>query len=118
MYDTKKFNLGDNCAIVIGGKINGRLADLKPNDKLIFSYDEINGVNVANRLRWWKTAGNENAAGAANDAVIALPGNRRFKRVPSRGALIFSEIGRQLAAGLAASVSGHDKKSVPSGRLC
>jgi len=50
MYDTKKFNLGDNCAIVIGGKINGRLADLKPNDKLVFSYDEINGVNVANRI--------------------------------------------------------------------
>jgi hypothetical protein len=50
MFDTKKFNLGDNCAIVIDGKINGRLADLKPNDKLVFSYDEINGVNVANRI--------------------------------------------------------------------
>jgi hypothetical protein len=50
MFDTKKFNLGDNCAIVIDGKINGRLADLKPNDKLVFSYDEINGVNVASRI--------------------------------------------------------------------
>ena len=50
LYDTKKFNLGDNCAIVIAGKINGRLADLKPNDKLVFSYDEINGVNVASRI--------------------------------------------------------------------
>jgi hypothetical protein len=50
LFDTKKFNLGDNCAIVINGKINGRLADLKPNDKLVFSYDEINGVNVANRI--------------------------------------------------------------------
>ena len=50
MFDTKKFNLGDNCAIVIDGRINGRLADLKPNDKLVFSYDEINGVNVANRI--------------------------------------------------------------------
>ena len=50
MFDTKKFNLGDNCAIVIDGKINGRLADLKPNDKLVFSYDEVNGVNVANRI--------------------------------------------------------------------
>jgi len=50
LFDTKKFNLGDNCAIVIDGKINGRLADLKPNDKLVFSYDEINGVNVANRI--------------------------------------------------------------------
>jgi hypothetical protein len=50
LFETKKFNLGDNCAIVIGGKINGRLSDLKPNDKLVFSYDEINGVNVANRI--------------------------------------------------------------------
>ena len=50
LYDTRKFILGDNCAIVIAGKINGRLADLKPNDKLVFSYDEINGVNVANRI--------------------------------------------------------------------
>jgi hypothetical protein len=49
-FDTKKFALGDNCAIVINGKINGQLADLKPNDKLVFSYDEINGVNVANRI--------------------------------------------------------------------
>jgi hypothetical protein len=50
LFDEKKFNLGDNCAIVIDGKINGRLSDLKPNDKLVFSYDEINGVNVANRI--------------------------------------------------------------------
>jgi len=50
MFDTKKFNLGDNCAIVIDGKINGRLSDLKSNDKLVFNYDEINGVNVANRI--------------------------------------------------------------------
>ena len=50
LYDTRKFNLGGNCAIVIDGRINGRLAELKPNDKLVFSYDEINGVNVANRI--------------------------------------------------------------------
>jgi hypothetical protein len=49
-FDTKKFNLGDNCAIVIDGKINGRLSDLKPNDKLVFNYNEINGVNVASRI--------------------------------------------------------------------
>lgn len=50
LFDTRKFTLGDNCAIVIGGKLNGQLADLKPNDKLVFSYDEINGVNVASRI--------------------------------------------------------------------
>ncbi len=50
LFDEKKFNLGDNCAVVVNGKIGGRLADLKPNDKLVFSYDEINGVNVASRI--------------------------------------------------------------------
>jgi hypothetical protein len=48
--DTKKFNLADGCAIVINGKPDGKLADLKPNDRLDVSYDEINGVNVANRI--------------------------------------------------------------------
>ena len=50
MFDTKKFSVADNCAIVINGKPDGKLSDLKPNDKLLFSYDEINGVNVLNRI--------------------------------------------------------------------
>jgi hypothetical protein len=50
VFDTKKFNVADNCAIVINGKPDGQLSDLKPNDKLVFSYDEINGINVVNRI--------------------------------------------------------------------
>jgi hypothetical protein len=50
VFDTKKFNVADNCAVVINGKPNGQLGDLKPNDKLILSYDEIDGVNVVNRI--------------------------------------------------------------------
>lgn len=50
MFAAKKFNVADNCAIVVNGKPNGHLDDLKPNDKLTFSYDEINGVNVVNRI--------------------------------------------------------------------
>lgn len=49
-FSSKKFNLADNCAIVINGRTDARLGDLKPNDKLVFSYDEINGVNVVNRI--------------------------------------------------------------------
>ena len=64
MFDTKKFNLGDNCAIVIDGKINGRLSDLQLNDKLTFNYDEINGVNVANP----DCAGGQSGAGAGSAA--------------------------------------------------
>jgi hypothetical protein len=50
LFSSKKFNLADNCAIVINGKTAGQLSDLKPNDRLVFSYDEINGVNVVNRI--------------------------------------------------------------------
>ena len=50
LYESKKFVMGDNCAIVVDGKINGKLSDLKPDDKLTVSYDEINGINVANRI--------------------------------------------------------------------
>ena len=47
---SKKFNVADHCAIVINGKLDGQLSDLKPNDRLVFNYDEINGVNVVTRI--------------------------------------------------------------------
>lgn len=50
LLDTKKFSLANDCTILANGKPGGRLTDLKPDDKLIFSYDEINGINVANRI--------------------------------------------------------------------
>jgi len=49
-FDSKKFILANNCAIVINGRADGKLEELKPNDRLLFSYDEINGVNVVNRI--------------------------------------------------------------------
>ena len=49
-FATKKFNLADNCTIVINGRTDGKLEELKPNDKLSFSYDEVDGVNVVNRI--------------------------------------------------------------------
>ena len=50
MLETKKFHVGGNCAIVVNGKPDGKLSDLKPKDKLVFSYNEIDGVNVVNRI--------------------------------------------------------------------
>lgn len=50
MFGTKKFSLADNCTIVVNGRTDGKLEELKPNDKLLFSYDEVNGVNVVNRI--------------------------------------------------------------------
>jgi hypothetical protein len=50
LFEVKKFNVADNCVIAINGRIAGRLSDLRMNDKLVFDYDEINGVNVVNRI--------------------------------------------------------------------
>jgi Cu/Ag efflux protein CusF len=49
-FATKKFNVGDDCAIVINGKPDGRLTDLRPGESLTFSYDDVNGVNIVNRI--------------------------------------------------------------------
>jgi hypothetical protein len=50
MFTTRKFNVGDDCAVVINGKPNGKLTDLRFGESLTFSYDTINGVNVVNRI--------------------------------------------------------------------
>lgn len=50
MFGAKQFNLGDNCAIVINGKMGGELNALKLGDRLEFNYNDVNGVNVANRI--------------------------------------------------------------------
>jgi hypothetical protein len=51
---SKTFQLGDNCAIVAGGKTNAGLRDLlndmRPHEDITINYDDINGVNVANRI--------------------------------------------------------------------
>lgn len=50
MLDSKVFNVADDCTILIIGKTNGKLSDLRPDEQLVFNYDEINGVNVVNRI--------------------------------------------------------------------
>ncbi|MGA2685924.1 MAG: hypothetical protein ABSF51_12820 [Verrucomicrobiota bacterium] len=49
-FSTKKFEVGDDCAIVINGKPDGKLTDLRPGESLAISYDEVNGVNIVNRI--------------------------------------------------------------------
>jgi Cu/Ag efflux protein CusF len=46
----KKFNVANDCSIVISGRPDARLSDLKLGDKLVFSYDDVNGVNIVNRI--------------------------------------------------------------------
>lgn len=50
LLDTKKFSLADNCAIVINGKADGQLSDLRPDENLVFSYHEVKGINIVNRI--------------------------------------------------------------------
>src|ERR1041385_9266354 len=45
-FGSQKFNVANHCAIVLAGKPDAQLKDLKPNDRLTFSFDEVNGVNV------------------------------------------------------------------------
>ncbi len=73
-FETKIFHLGDNCAIMSMGNTNGQLEDLKPNEVLTFSYDEIDGVNIVNRIAPAAAPVNH---GYANDS---LPG---FGPIPS-----------------------------------
>lgn len=50
LFSTKKFNLADNCEIMVNGQMNGKLSDLKPDERLVFNYNSVNGVNVVNRI--------------------------------------------------------------------
>jgi len=46
----KKFNLSGDCKIVINGKSNASLSDLRLGQKLVLDYDDVDGVNVVNRI--------------------------------------------------------------------
>ncbi len=62
MFDTKKFNVGDDCAIVVNGKPDGKLTDLRPGENLTLNYDDVNGVNIVNRIA---------PAGASSSSPVA-----------------------------------------------
>jgi hypothetical protein len=46
----KKFNLADDCPIVVNGKLNGSWSDLRIGDRVSLNYDNEDGVLVANRV--------------------------------------------------------------------
>lgn len=51
LFDTKKFNVADDCAIIANnGKPDGKLSDLRPDESLVISYNDINGVNIVDRI--------------------------------------------------------------------
>jgi Cu/Ag efflux protein CusF len=50
LLGTMKFNLGDDCKIVINGRTDGKLSDLRIGDQVVFNYEDARGVLVANRV--------------------------------------------------------------------
>jgi hypothetical protein len=48
----KKFHLGDDCTVVINGKIAGasHLKDLRPGQSCELSYETVDGINIVNRI--------------------------------------------------------------------
>lgn len=49
-FNSKKFNLARDCAVILKDRDDAQLADLKPGDRLVLSYEEVNGVNIVNRI--------------------------------------------------------------------
>jgi Cu/Ag efflux protein CusF len=49
-FSSKQFVVGNDCAIIINGNTDGKLTDLRPGESLSFSYDNVNGVNIVNRI--------------------------------------------------------------------
>jgi Cu/Ag efflux protein CusF len=49
-FGTKRFSLANDCSIVMDGRIDAPMMDLRPGQSLTINYDEVNGVNVANRI--------------------------------------------------------------------
>lgn len=46
----KRFHLADRCAIVIDGKSDAKLTELRLGQKYELNYENVDGVNVANRV--------------------------------------------------------------------
>jgi hypothetical protein len=55
LLDNKKFNLADDCTIIIDGRTDARPDELKVGQKYELSYDNVDGVNVVNRIAVWES---------------------------------------------------------------
>jgi hypothetical protein len=50
LFETKQFKVADNCAIMINGKPDRNLSDLKPGGELTFRYHDENGSLIVSRI--------------------------------------------------------------------
>ncbi len=49
-FHSREFHLADNCAIEVNGKTNAQLSDIKLFDRLVFTYNNIKGVNIVSYI--------------------------------------------------------------------
>jgi len=68
-HGERKFNLADSCPIVINGRLNGGMSDLRIGDRVSLSYEDRNGVLVANRVSPMNAATAEPAAPAPSQTA-------------------------------------------------
>ncbi len=50
LFGEKKFELGDDCQIILRGEKAGHMKDLVLGQQYQFTYEDVNGVNVLNRI--------------------------------------------------------------------
>jgi len=62
MLSEKTFHLADGCQIIAGNKLGDNLGDLRIGGRFTFTYEDVNGVLVVNRIgRETDSTGAENA---------------------------------------------------------
>jgi Cu/Ag efflux protein CusF len=50
VFGGKKFNMAADCTVVLNGKAGANLRDLKLGDRLVLNYEDVNGINIVNRI--------------------------------------------------------------------
>lgn len=69
LLSEKTFHLADGCKIVRNGKMSDSLANLRIGERVVFSYEDVHGVLVANRL------GPAGPAAKTTETQAAMAGN-------------------------------------------
>ncbi len=50
VFGAKQFSVANDCSIVMNNTTEAPMTELRPGQRLTVSYDEVNGVNVADRI--------------------------------------------------------------------
>ena len=82
MVGQKKFTLADGCQIVVPGKDDAQLKDLELGQKYKFTYEAVNGVNIAERIAPTKEATAAQTASSHGRSGLTGRGESRAHHTP------------------------------------